>query len=127
MRRSESFWMLAATSSEKSPMLRWSAMESGLDGQRRRIKLYVAWPSVPNPRIRMDFLSSSSNVMELELLQQVRHLRDAGFGACIVHFLARTRAADAADHIVADEDRNPSAQREDVGEFALRRVLGVFG
>src|SRR5262245_52237673 len=101
--------MRSATSSEKSPMLRWSAIESGLDGQRRRRKLYVAWPSVPNPRIRMDCLSSSSNLMQLELLQQVRHPRDPGFGARIVHLLAGTRAADATDHVVADENGNAPA------------------
>src|SRR5437868_15091105 len=42
-------------------------MDNGLAGQCFRRNSYVACPSVPNPRISMDFVLSSSSVMGPDL------------------------------------------------------------
>src|SRR5882672_4510193 len=52
-----------ASSSGNSPNVRRSAMDSGFEGHLLRRNSYVAWPSVPNPRIRMDFVFSSASVI----------------------------------------------------------------
>jgi hypothetical protein len=54
------------------------------------------------------------------LSQLIRHLGDAGHGAFLVAFGTRSAHPHRADRLVADFDRNSAAERDDVGEFALR-------
>src|SRR5262249_57713033 len=58
------------------------------------------------------------------LSQLIRHLGDAGHGAFLVAFGARSAHPHRANRLVADLDRNSAPKRDDVGEFALR---GEFG
>src|SRR5262245_64879310 len=61
------------------------------------------------------------------LFQLVRHLGNPGVGALLVALGARAADADGADGLVADLDRHPAAQRNDVGELALGGELGHLG
>src|SRR6266487_2559179 len=57
------------------------------------------------------------------LLELIRHLVDARFGAALVAGLVVAAHADAADRLVADLDRVAAAERNHVGELALAGVL----
>src|SRR6516225_11622067 len=59
------------------------------------------------------------------LLQLVSHLGHTGFGAGVILLLRGSGTAHAADRLVADHDRDSTAQSQDVGDIALRSVLGV--
>src|SRR5262245_36138713 len=61
------------------------------------------------------------------LLELVFHLGNASLGAGFFLLLPARRAAqaDGADHVVADLDRNPAAQRNHFAEHALSGVHGL--
>src|SRR2546426_12581624 len=70
-------------------------------------------PSVPpSSDIRLCHLSSIR-------LQLLGNLGNAGLGAGLVAGLARPADAYGPDGVVADVDRNATAQRDHVGELAL--------
>ena len=58
------------------------------------------------------------------LSQLICHLGEAGHGAFLVAFGARPAHPHGADRLVTDLDWDTAAQRDDVGEFALRGELG---
>src|SRR5688500_10470658 len=60
-----------------------------------------------------------------KLSQLIGDRRDPGLGAGVVLVLRRAGAADAADRLFADHDRNAAPQRDDVLEVALRLRHGI--
>ena len=58
---------------------------------------------------------------KVSLLEQVGHLSNTRSRARIVHVLIRARTADTADDLIADLDRDATAECEDIGHISLRK------
>jgi len=61
------------------------------------------------------------------LLQDVRHLGDAGFGAAVVDFLSRPRTADASNRFVAHLNRYTATQRQRNVALPGTRLIAFCG
>lgn len=80
------------------------------------------------PTLRRQAERISSEASFARSLQLIRDLGNAGLGASLLLRLAHRGAAQAhaADGFVADLDRNPAAERNDVGEHSLAGIC-CFG